>query len=101
MTMKSKSKSANNFKIKIAIEILPMIRKTGMYMTDEMNTFLMNNPNMINQIIKDYNAIKLQNEELQSKLEAYDSYPREKDGMINELWDRLSEYEDIEEDEDY
>ena len=75
-------------------EVLPMIRKTGMYMTDEMNTFLMNNPNMINQIVKDYNRIKEENE-------ALNAYAREKDGQINELWDRLSEYEDIEDDEDY
>ena len=82
-------------------EVLPMIRKTGMYMTDELNTFLMNNPNMINQIVKDYNAIKLQNDNLIQENKALNSYAREKDGQINELWDRLSEYEDIEDDEDY
>lgn len=76
-------------------EVLPMIRKTGMYMTDEMNTFLMNNPNMINQIIRDYNRIKEEND-------ALNSYAREKDGQINELWDKLAEYEDIDDDdEDY
>ena len=101
LAMKANNQVAFNFQQRIANEILPMIRKTGMYMTDEMNTFLMNNPNMINQIVKDYNAIKLQNDTLIQENQALNSYAREKDGQINELWDRLSEYEDIDDDEDY
>ena len=94
LAMKARNQVAYNFQQRIANEILPMIRKTGMYMTDEMNTFLMNNPNMINQIVKEYNRIKEEND-------ALNAYAREKDGQINELWDRLSEYEDIDDDEDY
>ena len=94
LAMKARNQVAYNFQQRIANEILPMIRKTGMYMTDEMNTFLMNNPNMINQIVRDYNRIKEEND-------ALNAYAREKDGQINELWDRLSEYEDIDDDEDY
>ena len=102
LAMKANNQVAFNFQQRIANEILPMIRKTGMYMTDELNTFLMNNPNMINQIVRDYNAIKLQNDNLIQENKALNSYAREKDGQINELWDRLSEYEDIEDDdEDY
>lgn len=92
---RSRKPEAQPFMEWIFREVIPMIRKTGMYMTDEMNTFLMNNPNMINQIVKDYNRIKEEND-------ALNAYAREKDGQINELWDRLSEYEDIDDDdEDY
>ena len=69
-------------------EVLPTINKTGAYLTDEVITELRKNPNYISNIIEE-------NLSLRDKLQAYDSYAREKDGQINELWDRLSEYEDI------
>ena len=69
-------------------EVLPTINRTGAYLTDEVITELRKNPNYISNIIEE-------NLSLRDKLQAYDSYAREKDGQINELWDRLSEYEDI------
>ena len=69
-------------------EVLPTINCTGAYLTDEVITELRKNPNYISNIIEE-------NLSLRDKLQAYDSYAREKDGQINELWDRLSEYEDI------
>ena len=69
-------------------EVLPTINRTGAYLTDEVITELRKNPNYISNIIEE-------NLSLRDKLQAYDSYTREKDGQINELWDRLSEYEDI------
>lgn len=69
-------------------EVLPTINKTGAYLTDEVITELRKNPNYISNIIEE-------NLSLRDRLQAYDSYAREKDGQINELWDRLSEYEDI------
>ena len=69
-------------------EVLPTINRTGAYLTNEVITELRKNPNYISNIIEE-------NLSLRDKLQAYDSYAREKDGQINELWDRLSEYEDI------
>ena len=69
-------------------EVLPTINRTGAYLTNEVITELRKNPNYISNIIEE-------NLSLRDKLQAYDSYAREKDGQINELWDKLAEYEDI------
>ena len=82
-------------------EVLPMIRRTGMYLDDDTLNKLKSNPTIIGNMIVNYeneiNSLRNENQELQSRLEAYDSYTREKDGQINELWDKLAEYDDIDE----
>ena len=82
-------------------EVLPMIRRTGMYLDDDTLNKLKSNPRSLGELITNYenevNSLRNENKELQARLEAYDSYAREKDGQINELWDKLAEYEDIDE----
>ena len=82
-------------------EVLPMIRRTGMYLDDDTLNKLKRNPRSLGELITNYenevNSLRNENKELQARLEAYDSYAREKDGQINELWDKLAEYEDIDE----
>ena len=85
---RSRKPEAQPFMDWIFREVLPTINRTGAYLTDEVITELRKNPNYISNIIEE-------NLSLRDKLQAYDSYAREKDGQINELWDRLSEYEDI------
>ena len=82
-------------------EVLPMIRRTGMYLDDDTLNKLKSNPRSLGELITNYenevNSLRNENKELQARLEAYDSYAREKDGQINELWDKLAEYDDIDE----
>ena len=82
-------------------EVLPMIRRTGMYLDDDTLNKIKRNPLSLGELITNYenevNSLRNENKELQARLEAYDSYAREKDGQINELWDKLAEYEDIDE----
>lgn len=93
----SRKPEARKFQDWIFNEVLPIINRTGAYLTDETIAQLENNPSHINDILSENKRLRNENEELQSKLEAYNSYAREKDGQINELWDRLAEYEDIDE----
>ena len=82
-------------------EVLPTINRTGAYLTDEVITELRQNPEKINDIIKE-------NEELRSQVKAYDEYSRGYDSKYNalvqdydrllkdneELQDRIEELED-------
>ena len=82
-------------------EVLPIINRTGAYLTDEVITELRQNPEKINDIMKE-------NEELRSQVKAYDEYSRGYDNKYNalvqdydrllkdneELQDRIEELED-------
>ena len=93
----SRKPEARKFQDWIFNEVLPIINRTGAYLTDETIVQLENNPSHINDILSENKRLRNENQELQSLLEAYDSYAREKDGQINELWDKLAEYEDADE----
>ena len=82
-------------------EVLPTINRTGAYLTDEVITELRQDPEKINDIIKE-------NEELRSQVKAYDEYSRGYDSKYNalvqdynslldendELQERINELED-------
>ena len=102
---RSRKPEAQPFMEWIFREVIPMIRRTGMYLDDDTLNNLKSNPRSLGELITNYenevNSLRNENKELQARLEAYDSYAREKDGQINELWDKLAEYEDVEDEEDY
>ena len=54
LAMKAKSTPAIAFQQKIANEILPMIRRTGMYMTESVYNELMNNPGRLGHMLIQY-----------------------------------------------
>ena len=97
----SRKPEAKAFQDWIFNEVLPIINRTGAYMTDETIVRLEKDPRYIDRILFENKRLRSENETLQNRIKCYDSYARQKDGQINELWDRLSEYEDIEDDEDY
>ena len=74
LAMKANSTPAIAFQQKIANEILPMIRRTGMYMTDETyNTFVSNPRNIIN-IMTLYADARDKIAVLQPKADQYDAF---------------------------
>ena len=54
LAMKANSTPAIAFQQKIANEILPMIRRTGMYMTDQVYNELISNPGRLGQMLINY-----------------------------------------------
>ena len=54
LAMKAKSTPAIAFQQKIANEILPMIRRTGMYMTENIYNNLISNPGKLGQMLINY-----------------------------------------------
>lgn len=74
LTMKASSPAAFAFQQKIANEILPMIRRTGMYMTDEAYNAFVSNPRNIANIMMLYADARDQIREMQPKVEQYDTF---------------------------
>ena len=62
---KSKNEIARNFQLKVANKILPVIRKTGMYATDE----LLNNPDLAIQAFMKLKEEMVRRKELEKKVE--------------------------------
>lgn len=71
LAMKANSTPAIVFQQKIANEILPMIRRTGMYMTDKIYNELMSNPGRLGQMLIGYQE---QIDKLQPKADQYDAF---------------------------
>ena len=74
LAMKANSTPAIAFQQKIANEILPMIRRTGMYMTDEVYNAFVSNPRNIVNIMTMYADAKDQIAILQPKADQYDAF---------------------------
>lgn len=74
LAMKAKSTPAIAFQQKIANEILPMIRRTGMYMTDEVYNTFVSNPRNIANIMTLYADARDQIAILQPKADQYDAF---------------------------
>ena len=74
LAMKANSTPAVAFQEKIANEILPMIRRTGMYMTDEAYNAFVSNPRNIANIMMLYADARDQIREMQPKVEQYDTF---------------------------
>lgn len=65
LAMKGKNEIAKNFQLKVANKILPAIRKTGMYATDE----LLNNPDLAIQAFMKLKEEMIRRQELEKKIE--------------------------------
>ena len=65
LAMKGKNEIARNFQLKVANKILPAIRKTGMYATDE----LLNNPDLAIQAFMKLKEEMVRRKELEKKVE--------------------------------
>lgn len=74
LSMKANNKTATAFQERIANEILPMIRRTGMYMTDEAYNTFVSNPRNIANIMMLYADARDQIREMQPKVEQYDTF---------------------------
>ena len=74
LAMKANSTPAIAFQQKIANEILPMIRRTGMYMTDEAYNNFVSNPRNIIKIMTLYADARDQIAVLQPKADQYDAF---------------------------
>ena len=74
LAMKANSTPAIAFQQKIANEILPMIRRTGMYMTDEAYNNFVSNPRNIIKIMTLYADARDQISVLQPKADQYDAF---------------------------
>jgi hypothetical protein len=65
LAMKGKNEIARNFQLKVANKILPAIRKTGMYATDE----LLNNPDLAIRAFTKLKEEMIRRQELEKKIE--------------------------------
>ena len=62
--LRSDKEEAKPFKKWVTSEILPTIRKTGMYITDNIYNLMMNEPEKIGEILIEYCKTKKENESL-------------------------------------
>ena len=68
LILSSKLPKAKEFKRWVTSEVLPTIRKTGMFITDDLFTELMNNPIKFGEMLIDYGKLKEENQEQQAEL---------------------------------
>ena len=74
----SRKEEAKPFRKWVTSEILPSIRKTGMYLTDNIYSLMMNNPEKIGEMLIEYGKTRKENEKLILE-------NKEKDKQITEL----------------
>lgn len=65
----SKLKQAKEFKKWVTSEVLPTIRKTGMYMTDNVWDNLMNDPTKFGEMLIEYGKVREENKRLNKTIE--------------------------------
>ena len=65
LAMKGKNEVAKQFQLKIANEILPQIRQSGMYMTENVWDMIMKDPQKFGEMIIEYGKVRKENEKLQ------------------------------------
>ena len=68
LILSSKLPKAKEFKRWVTSEVLPTIRKTGMFLTDDLFTQLMNNPIKFGEMLIDYGNLKKENQQQQQEL---------------------------------
>ena len=71
LAMKAKNNVALDFQTKVANEILPMIRRTGMYFAEDVYNYIVNNPGKLGQMLLNYEE---EMNKLKPKVEAYDQF---------------------------
>ena len=65
LCMKASNEVAKQFQLKVANEILPQIRQSGMYMTENIWNTLIKDPQKIGEILIEYGKVRKENEKLQ------------------------------------
>ena len=65
LCMKANNEVAKQFQLKVANEILPQIRQSGMYMTENIWNTLIKDPQKIGEILIEYGKVRKENEKLQ------------------------------------
>ena len=84
LAMKANNQLAKNFQLKLANEIIPTIRKSGMYMTPETFTRALQNPDNLALIFENYARIIRENKNLRESFE-------EQQEEANELYTEVEE----------
>lgn len=74
LAMRANSQAAINFQIKVADEILPMIRRTGMYMGEQVYNRLISDPEALGNMLIDYGKVKKELEENKHKIDSYNNF---------------------------
>nr|DAQ46074.1 MAG TPA: repressor domain protein [Caudoviricetes sp.] len=64
LILRSDKKEAKPFRKWITSEVIPAIRKTGMYMTDDVWNSIMNEPEKIGELLINYGKVRHENENL-------------------------------------
>ena len=67
LIVRSDKKEAKPFRKWITSEVIPAIRKTGMYMTDNVWNSIMNEPEKIGELLINYGKVRQENENLKVK----------------------------------
>ena len=75
---RSRKPEAQPFMDWVYREVLPMIRRTGMYMSDKVIDDFMDNPDMFDRMVDRYVAIRDELRKAQPKIEAYDTFMNSK-----------------------
>lgn len=86
--LRSDKEEAKPFKKWVTSEILPTIRKTGMYITDNIYNLMMSEPEKIGEILIEYGKTKKENESLKLDNEL-------KDKQIIEMQPKADFYDDV------
>lgn len=64
LCMKANNEVAREFQANVCDNILPQIRKTGMYLTDNVFDIMMRNPEKIGEMLIEYGRTRKENEQL-------------------------------------
>ena len=74
LAMKASNPTAFKFQAKVATEILPMIRRTGMYMAEQVYNRLVSDPTRLGEMMLDYGRVKKELEDNRYKMDSYDRF---------------------------
>lgn len=74
LAMKASNPTAFKFQQKIANEILPMLRRTGMYMTEQVYDNLFSDPTKLGEMLIEYGRTKKELEDNRYKMNSYDKF---------------------------
>lgn len=78
LAMKASNPTAFKFQQKIANEILPMLRRTGMYMTEQVYDNLFSDPTKLGEMLIEYGRTKKELEDNRYKMNSYDKFMESK-----------------------
>ena len=78
LAMRANSQTAIDFQVKVATEVLPMIRRTGMYMAEQVYNRLVSDPTQLGEMMLDYGRVKKELEDNRYKMNSYDRFMESK-----------------------